>query len=72
MRYPGDQNIQIDQEDDAHQVIPGAWRDGFNMDNLMIPKGGNLDTVHAKQQRLYLKHYLNSPAGSLAWQDRMV
>lgn len=72
VRYPGDQNPLMDQEDDDHQVIPGAWRDGVNMDDVQIPRGGNLDTFDAKQQRLYLKHYVNSPVGSVSWQNKMV
>lgn len=72
VRYPGDQNPLLDQEDDDHQVIPGAWRDGVNMDDLQIPRGGYVDTFNAKQQRLYLKHYLNSPVGSVSWQNKMV
>jgi hypothetical protein len=54
------------------QIWNKAWRDGFNMDNLMCPRGGNIDTFQAKQQRLYLKQYLNSPIGSVEWQDRMI
>ncbi|XP_060587963.1 putative nuclease HARBI1, partial [Ruditapes philippinarum] len=38
-RYHGDQNIQMDQEDDAYEVIPGAWRDGFNMGQFDVSKG---------------------------------
>lgn len=72
MRYPGDQNLLLDQEDERHQVIPGAWRDGFNMDDLQITRGGNMDTFDAKQQRLYMKHYLNSPVGCVPWQDKMI
>lgn len=72
MRYPGDQNLLLDQEDERHQVIPGAWRDGVNMDDLQITRGGNMDTFDAKQQRLYMKHYLNSPVGCVPWQDKMI
>ena len=63
VRYPGDQNLLMDQEDDDHQVILGAWRDGVNMDDVQIPRGGNMDTFNAKQQRLYLKLYVNSSVG---------
>jgi hypothetical protein len=72
LRYPGDQNLLMDKEDDDHQVILGAWRDGVNMDDMQIPRGGNVDTFDAKQQRLYLKHYVNSSVGSVPWQNRMV
>ena len=58
VRYPGDQNLLMDQEDDDHQVILGDWRDGVNMDDVQMTRGGNVDTFDAKQQRLYmyLKH----------------
>ncbi|KAL5005297.1 hypothetical protein ScPMuIL_018753 [Solemya velum] len=62
----------LDLEDDDHQVTPGACRDGVNMDDLQIPRGGYVDTFNAKQQRLYLKHYLNSPVGSVSWQNKMM
>ena len=45
VRYPGDENLLIDQEDDDHQIILGAWRDGVNMDDVHIPRGSNLDTT---------------------------
>ncbi|KAH3711510.1 hypothetical protein DPMN_071179 [Dreissena polymorpha] len=38
VRYPGDQNMQLDQEDDAHEVITGEWSEGFHMDNLQVPR----------------------------------
>ena len=71
VRYPGDQNLLMDQEDDDHQVILGNWRDGVNMDDMQMTRGGNVDTFDAKQQRLYLKHYVNSPVGSVSWQNKM-
>ncbi|KAH3793825.1 hypothetical protein DPMN_147347 [Dreissena polymorpha] len=48
--YPGDQNIHLDQEDDAHEVITVVWRNGFLMDSLQVPRGGNLATIRAKQE----------------------
>lgn len=70
--YPGVQNSIMDQEGDDHQVIPGTWRDGLNLDDIQMSRGGNLDTFDAKQQQPYLKHYVNSPLGSVLWQDRMI
>ena len=63
VRYPGDPNIQLDQEDDAHEVITVAWRDGFHMDNLQVPRGGNLATIRAKQEIEALYHWICSVAG---------
>ena len=72
VRYPGEENPLMDQEDVNHNLIPGAWREGVNMDDVQNTRGGNLDYLEAKQQRLYLKHYVNSPVGAVPWQDRMV
>lgn len=47
--YPGDQNPLMDQDDDDYQVIPGAWRDGVNMDDVKIHRDDNLDNFDAKQ-----------------------
>ena len=71
-RYPGLQNAAVDREDDQHNVIPGAWRTGRNMQDLHTVRGPNRASTVAKRQRLLLKHYVNSPAGSVAWQDRMI
>jgi hypothetical protein len=71
-RYPGLQNAILDREDENHQIIPGAWRYGANLDDLDKFWGGNCTTWAATQQRLYLKHYLNSPAAAVPWQNDMV
>jgi hypothetical protein len=38
------------------------------MENLRGPYA----STEAKKQRLYLKHYYNSGAGSVAWQEHMI
>ena len=72
LRNPAIQNIQLDAEDGAHQLIPGAWRQDVNLPHFDVPQGGNRDTVLAKRQRDYLRQYFNSPAGRVPWQDRMI
>ena len=72
LRYPGLQNAILDQEDEDHNIIPGAWRDGAELLELQIARGPNRDAVIAKRQREYLKMYFNSAAGSVSWQDRMI
>ena len=72
LRYPGLQNAILDQEDEDHNIIPGAWRDGVELLELQRARGPNRDAVIAKRQREYLKMYFNSAAGSVSWQDRMI
>ena len=73
MRYPGLQNAAMDAEDDNHQVADGAWRTGRNMQDVHNVRGPKRDTRAAiKAQREYLKHYFNSLAGSVPWQNNMV
>ncbi|XP_053391958.1 putative nuclease HARBI1 [Mercenaria mercenaria] len=71
-RNPAQDNNLIDQEDEDHNLVPGAWRNYVNLEDMENIRGGNVDGREAKQQRIYLKHYMNSPAGSVPWQDRMV
>ena len=61
---------EVDTEDDG-AIMPGAWRNGRHMDDANPPVRGNRDTKEAKIQRNYLKHYYNSDAGKVSWQDRM-
>lgn len=72
IRYPGDQNNLLDREDENHQLVPGAWRDEAQLKDIEEVLDRNYPSKIAKQQRLYLKHYYSSPAGSVPWQERMV
>ena len=65
IRYPALQNAAFDQEDNQHQVVPGSWRNGLNMQDVDNIVGGNHATRVAKAQREYLKHYYNSPLGAV-------
>ena len=69
---PGD-NLMMDQEHpETHAIIPGAWRDNAQMDDMGDIARGNVATRTAKDQRLYLVEYVNSEAGSVPWQDDMI
>ena len=71
--YPAAHVGLVDIEDENHQVIPGAWREGVDMHNMDDVAGaGNQMTRAGKAQRIYLTQYYNSPAGAVPWQDRMV
>ena len=73
IRYPQLQNAAVDQEDNNHQVVPGAWREGRQMVEVEVrAQAPNRDTQLAKAQRTYLKHYFNSPAGAVPWQNDMI
>ena len=61
-----------DHEDEDHHLVPGAWRNGRQMEDVNNPVGGNRSSKVAKAQRAYLKHYYNSAAGSVEWQERMI
>ena len=54
---PAEQNAMMDKEDDQHNIMPGAWREGAVLDDMQQRLAGNYTTKIAKRQRLYLKHY---------------
>ena len=71
--YPGLQNAMINQEDNEHRPVPGAWRnDALVLADMTRVHQGNLATMEAKRQRIYLTHYFNSLAGSVDWQNDMI
>lgn len=73
MRYPNLQNRDLDRDDGNGQVIPGAWRNapGFLQDMGDVLRAPRL-TRAGKEQRMYMKHYVNSPAGSVPWQEAAI
>ena len=70
VRNPAADQHLVDQDDAQHNLVDGAWRANANLLDLTQPQCGNRDSREAKRQRLYLKHYLTSPAGSVPWQDQ--
>ena len=62
----------VDAEDEQHNLVPGAWRAEADLSDLSTVVGGNFSQKVAKIQRLTLKHYLNSPVGSVPWQINMI
>jgi len=72
VKYPRQQNRQLDSEDVDHNIIPGEWRRGRNMTDIDRVVAPNSGSKKAKKQRLLLKHYLNSPAGTVPWQNKMI
>ena len=68
LRYPTLQNADVDVGD----LENGRWRDDVHFLDVDNPPGGNRAVVVAKDQRDYLRDYVNSPGGSVPWQDRMI
>ena len=69
LRNPRQQNVEVDREDEDHNIIPGAWRNDLVR---LLPVRGlfrqGRETKVAKNQRDYLKAYYWSPVGSVPWQ----
>ena len=62
---------ETDTEDTAHNLIPGSWREENQMPSLPTLHGGR-PSQEAKNMRDYLAAYYESPAGAVAWQERMI
>ena len=63
---------QVDDEDPQHNLIAAPWRAQRQLNGGQPLGGGNVGTRQAKEQRDYLKNYLNSPQGAVDWQERMI
>ena len=73
IRYPGLQNQQLDSaENENRDFVPGAWREGRNLEDTQRVAGFNTASKEGKKQRNLIKHWMNSPAGSVPWQERML
>ena len=73
LENPAEQNGNLDREDDNHNIVPGAWREGRQLVGLEARAlRGNVATREAREQRLYLMNYYHSEVGAVDWQDRMI
>jgi hypothetical protein len=61
----------LDHEAGDQQLVPGAWRDDRVLEEVHAVKGPTREAKVAKQQHLYLKHYVNN-IGSVPWQRDIV
>lgn len=64
-RYPQRQIAQLD----GPEGEPGSWRAAGVMEAVEAEGRGPRATKEGKELRAYLKHYYNSPAGSVPWQE---
>ena len=73
IRNPGPQvdEDRVEQVGQPDQAIPGAWRDPRVMEEVNAVRGPTREAKEAKQQRVYLKHYVNN-IGAVAWQRDMI
>ena len=69
---PNHYSVSVDEEDDRHNVIPGAWRAGHVLADGERQVARNTGTQEGKLLRNYLTQYYSSPEGSVEWQDRMI
>ena len=73
LRYPELQNQHLDRAENMNSdFIPGAWRQDRNLHDTHTVAGGNTSTNKGKKQRNLLKHWVNSDAGAVPWQDKMI
>ena len=74
IRYPSIQNEMIDRPEDINtDFIPGAWRQDKNLEDTHIVPGSNTSrNKEGKKIRNLLKHWVNSEAGAVPWQDQMI
>ena len=70
--YPALHSGMADEEDDQHNVVPGAWRQLAQLEDMQHVAARNRDTKAGKRQREILKHYFNNPVGAVPWQNRMI
>ncbi|MCP4449959.1 MAG: transposase family protein, partial [Planctomycetes bacterium] len=70
--YPTMQERNMDQEDEDHNIRPGAWRNGDAqlLDGEPGARRGP-EGLQAKRQRDRLRDFVNG-AGAVPWQERMV
>ena len=70
-RYPALQNRLLDIQVQNGQMEPGEWRRGLNLEDTVQVHAPNRASKEGKMQRNLIKHWCNSPAGNVPWQDRM-
>ena len=61
----------VDREDEAHNILPGDWQQNANLPDMQL-HSQTYGTKENRDQRDYLKNYVNSQDGAVFWQDLMV
>ena len=67
-RYPNIQNAEIE----VPEGEPGFWREAGVLPDVEAEAGlrGPRANKEGKELRAYPRHYYNSPAGSVPWQEQ--
>ncbi|MCP3857857.1 MAG: hypothetical protein GY698_24565, partial [Actinomycetia bacterium] len=73
-RYPILQNRYLDRPGVNGAMRPGQWRRDQDLTDTEYQNvvAGSRASKKGKMQRNLLKHWCNSPAGSVPWQDDMI
>ncbi|XP_034034854.1 putative nuclease HARBI1 [Thalassophryne amazonica] len=73
LRNPTTDVATLDQEDPQHnhEIIPGSWRQDAQLPDMEHLYRGDTSRA-AMEQRNYLIEYVNSPVGSVPWQDELL
>jgi len=71
-RFPRMQNRLMDREDRNRNMVPGRWRRGKNLRDTVVAPGHNRANREGKTLRNLLRHWVNSPAGDVPWQENMI
>ncbi len=71
-RRPNDIRQEADQEDEDHNIVPGAWRQNTPLEGGASEFGNHTCTKAAKKQRDYLCEYYSSDVGAVPWQEDMI
>ncbi len=70
--HPHLQNADLDGALPNGQIVPGIWRNVGVMAEVQAVDRAPRANREGKQQRIYLKHYFNSDAGSVPWQEAAI
>lgn len=71
-RYPVLQNRLVDRQQGNGEMEPGEWKQGCNQMDSVVVQCPNRASCEGKKQCNLWRHWCNSPARSVEWQDRMI
>ena len=69
IRFPSLQNADLDIQQADGTLVPGAWRDAGYLADMQAVRRAPRANREGKELRIHLKHYYNSDAGSVPWQE---